>query len=99
MTVINTTVLEVLKMNEHLICDECKMIGFHKMSCDSKGRRDTIKTPPTYREIENKLIKLEKEHEILGKRYDSLVKLIRKQGKDKVDDGDKFLRNYAKDYD
>ena len=43
-----------------------------------------VKTPPTYREIENKLIELENEHEMLGKRYDSLVKLIRKQGKDSV---------------
>jgi hypothetical protein len=43
-----------------------------------------MKTPPTYREIENKLIELEKEHKILGERYDSLVKLIRKQGKDSV---------------
>ncbi len=53
---------------------------------------------PTYREIENKLSELELEHEILGERYDSLVKMIRKQGKDKVDDANKFLRNYAKEW-
>mgnify|MGYP007107551570 FL=1 len=47
-------------------------------------RMTKVKTPPTYREIENKLIELENEHEMLGKRYDSLVKLIRKQGKDSV---------------
>ena len=60
-----------------------------------------MKIPPTYREIENKLIELENEHEMLGKRYDSLVKLIRKQGKDKVvvDDYNKYLRNYAKNWD
>ncbi len=58
-----------------------------------------VKTPPTYREIENKLIELENEHEMLGKRYDSLVKLIRKQGKDKVmSEGDRFLRSYARDW-
>ena len=86
-------------MNERLICDECKMIGFHKMSCDSKGRRDTIKTSPTYRDIEDKLSELELEHEILVKRYDSVVKLIRKQGKDKVmSEGDRFLRSYARDW-
>ena len=41
-------------------------------------------TPPTYREISDKLNELKKEHKILGERYDSLVKLIRKQGKDNV---------------
>jgi hypothetical protein len=61
-------------------------------------RMTEVKIPPTYREIENKLIELEKEHKILGERYDSLVKLIRKQGKDKVSEGDRFLRNYAKDW-
>ena len=69
------------------------------MSCDSKGRRDIIKTSPTYRDIEDKLSELELEHEILVKRYDSVVKLIRKQGKDKVmSEGDRFLRSYARDW-
>ena len=58
-----------------------------------------MKTPPTYQEIANKLIELETEHKMLGKRYDSLVQLIRKQGKDKVlSEGDKFLRSYARDW-
>jgi len=47
----------------------------------------------------DKLEELEKENELLGRRYDELTKLIRKQGKDSVDCGDRFLRNYAKDYD
>ena len=85
-------------MNEHLICPECKMTGFHKMSCDSKGRTEKIITPATYREISDKLDELEIEHTRLGRRYDELTKLLRKQGKDRVDDGDKFLREYAKEW-
>lgn len=86
-------------MNEELVCDECKMTGFHKMSCDSKGRRDTIKTPPTWRELNDKLEELEEQHELLGRRYDELTKLIRKQGKDKaLSEGDNFLRTYARDW-
>jgi hypothetical protein len=69
-----------------------------RMDVIGELRMTEVKTPPTYREIENKLIELEKEHKILGERYDSLVKLIRKQGKDKVSEGDSFLRNYAKDW-
>jgi len=34
--------------------------------------------------------------EELQERYDSLTKRIRKQGKDKVDDHDAYLRNYAR---
>lgn len=36
--------------------------------------------------------------EAIETKYNLLVQKIRKQGKDKVDDGDKFLRNYAKDW-
>ena len=59
-----------------------------------KGNDTTI---PSYREVVDKLAELEEEHELLGRRYDELTKLIRKQGKDKVSEGDRFLRNYAKD--
>ena len=87
-------------MNKQLICPECKMTGFHKMSCDSKGRRDTIKTQHTWRELNDKREALEEQHELLGRRYDELTKLVRKQGKDRVvDDYNKYLMNYAKDWD
>ncbi len=55
---------------------------------------------PTWRELNDKLEELEEQHELLGRRYDELTKLIRKQGKDKVvDDYNKYLMNYAKDWD
>ena len=37
----------------------------------------------TYAEIASKLAELEVKYEILGKRYDTLTALLRKQGKDK----------------
>jgi hypothetical protein len=74
------------------------VVTVRRMDVIGELRMTEVKTPPTYREIENKLIELEKEHKILGERYDSLVKLIRKQGKDKVDDHDAYLRNYAREW-
>lgn len=63
-----------------------------------QGKATTI---PDYREIVDRLAELEREHEILGRRYDELTRLIRKQGKDKVvvDDYNKYLRNYTKNWD
>jgi len=49
---------------------------------------------PTYRELENKLKDLENENKVLGRRYEDLCKIIRKQGKDRVDNGDDFLFGY-----
>jgi len=49
---------------------------------------------PTYKELENKLKDLEKDNELLGRRYEDLCKLIRKQGKDRVDNGDDFIFDY-----
>ena len=70
---------------------------FHRALAKIKSNSTT--TIPSYREVVDKLEELEKENELLGRRYDELTKLIRKQGKDSVDCGDRFLRNYAKDYD
>lgn len=39
-----------------------------------------------------------RKREELQERYDSLTKRIRKQGKDKVDDHDAYLRSYAKEW-
>ena len=63
-----------------------------------QGKATTI---PDYREVVDRLAELEREHEILGRRYDELTRLIRKQGKDKVvvDDYNKYLRNYTKNWD
>lgn len=50
----------------------------------------------------HKLYEEEKlKREELQQRYDALTKQIRKQGKDKVvvDDYNKYLRNYAKNWD
>jgi hypothetical protein len=58
----------------------------------------TATTIPSYREVVDKLAELEEEHELLGRRYDELTKLLRKQGKDKASERDSFLRNYAKDW-
>ena len=64
-----------------------------------KMNKEVPKTP-TWRELNDKLEELEEQHELLGRRYDELTKLIRKQGKDKVvDDYNKYLRNYAKNWD
>jgi len=64
-----------------------------------KMNKEVPKTP-TWRELNDKLEDLEEQHELLGRRYDELTKLIRKQGKDKVvDDYNKYLRNYAKNWD
>ena len=65
-----------------------------------KMNKEVPKTP-TWRELNDKLEELEKQHELLGRRYDELTRLIRKQGKDKVvvDDYNKYLRNYAKNLD
>jgi len=41
-------------------------------------------TLPTYREINEKLVELEKDHKLLGARYNELTKILRKQGKDSV---------------
>ncbi len=61
---------------------------------------EEVPKTPTWRELNDKLEELEEQHELLGRRYDELTRLIRKQGKDKVvDDYDKYLRNYAKDWD
>ena len=70
---------------------------FHRALAKIKSNSTT--TIPSYREVVDKLEELEKENALLGRRYDELTKLIRKQGKDSVDCGDRFLRNYAKDYD
>ena len=71
---------------------------FHRALAKIKSKSNTT-TIPSYREVVDKLEELEKENELLGRRYDELTKLIRKQGKDKVDCGDRFLRNYAKGWD
>jgi len=64
-----------------------------------KMNKEVPKTP-TWRELNDKLEELEEQHELLGRRYDDLTRLIRKQGKDKVvDDYNKYLMNYAKDWD
>ena len=64
-----------------------------------KMNKEVPKTP-TWRELNDKLEELEEQHELLGRRYDELTRLIRKQGKDKVvDDYNKYLMNYAKDWD
>jgi len=64
-----------------------------------KMNKEVPKTP-TWRELNDRLEELEEQHELLGRRYDELTKLIRKQGKDKVvDDYNKYLRNYAKNWD
>ena len=55
---------------------------------------DKVPKIPTYGELENKLKDLESENEILGRRYEDLCKIIRKQGKDRVDSGDDFLFGY-----
>ncbi len=73
-----------------------KQERFKKMLAKIQGHSTTI---PSYREVVDKLEELEKEHEILGRRYDDLTKLILKQGKENVDDGNRFLRNYAKEWD
>jgi len=54
---------------------------------------------PTYREIIYKLRELEREHQILGRRYADLTRQIRKVGKDAVVDKDyyKRLQQMAKD--
>jgi hypothetical protein len=55
----------------------------------------TATTIPSYREVVDKLAELEKEHELLGRRYDELTKLL---SKDKASERDSFIRNYAKDW-
>ena len=61
---------------------------------------DTIPYIPTHYELLKKIEELECENEMLGRRYESLCKIIRQKGKDKVvDDHDKFLFNYAKGWD
>jgi hypothetical protein len=47
---------------------------------------------PTYREIETEL-------QEVREKYNLLVQKIRQDGKKRVDDGDKFLREYAKSWD
>jgi methanogenic corrinoid protein MtbC1 len=77
-----------------------KQERFHRALAKIKSNSTTTTTTiPSYREVVDKLEELERENELLGRRYDELTKLIRKQGKDNVDCGDRFLRNYAKDYD
>lgn len=49
---------------------------------------------PTYGELQEKLKGLENENKVLGRRYEDLCKIIRKQGKDRVDSGDDFLFGY-----
>ena len=44
----------------------------------------TVPKIPTYAEVASKLTELEVKYEILGKRYDTLTALLRKQGKDRV---------------
>ena len=63
-----------------------------------QGNATTI---PDYRAVVDKLDALEREYELLNKKYDDLTKIIRKQGKDRVDEseGNRFLRTYAKDWD
>ena len=75
-----------------------KQERFHRALAKIKSNSTTT-TIPSYREAVDKLEELERENELLGRRYDELTKLIRKQGKDKVDCGDRFLRNYAKGWD
>jgi hypothetical protein len=75
-----------------------KQERFHRALAKIKSNSTTA-TIPSYREVVDKLEELERENELLGRRYDELTKLIRKQGKDKVDCGDRFLRNYAKGWD
>jgi len=75
-----------------------KQERFHRALAKIKSNSTTT-TIPSYREVVDKLEELEKENALLGRRYDELTKLIRKQGKDKVDCGDRFLRNYAKGWD
>jgi len=75
-----------------------KQERFHRALAKIKSNSTTT-TIPSYREVLDKLEELERENELLGRRYDELTKLIRKQGKDKVDCGDRFLRNYAKGWD
>jgi len=75
-----------------------KQERFHRALAKIKSN-STAATIPSYREVVDKLEELERENELLGRRYDELTKLIRKQGKDKVGCGDRFLRNYAKGWD
>ena len=75
-----------------------KQERFHRALAKIKSNSTTT-TIPSYREVVDKLEELEKENALLGRRYDELTKLIRKQGKDSVDCGDRFLRNYAKGWD
>lgn len=55
---------------------------------------DKVPKVPTYGELQEKLKDLENENEILGRRYADLCIVIRKQGKDRVDNGDDFLFGY-----
>jgi len=59
----------------------------------------SVPVVPTYREIIYKLRELEREHQILGRRYADLTRQIRKVGKDTVVDKDyyKRLQQMAKD--
>jgi len=95
-----------------IVIEALRMSELEDLPLDYWGRQELFKerlakiqgnatTIPDYREIVDRLAELEKEHEILGRRYDELTRLIRKQGKDKVvvDDYNKYLRNYAKNWD
>ena len=83
-TVRKLIVIEVLRMSE-----------LEELPLDYWGRQKLFKerlakiqvkatTIPDYREIVDRLAELEREHEVLGRRYDELTKLLRKQGKDKA---------------
>ena len=63
-----------------------------------QGNATTI---PDYRAVVDKLDALEREYELLNKKYDDLTKILRKQGKDRVEESEanRFLRNYARDWD
>lgn len=60
---------------------------------------DDLPKVPTYADLLKKIRDLEENNRDIEERYKLLVQKIKKEAIKKVDDPDKFLRNYARDVD